>query len=97
MVNQFDLKILCTGNCSPAKECTEEEKSTQILNGPYPEVMCYGGWGRTCRAGKSLMGFPSESLVFVQKRANERFAQKNERFTHPLIFGEQPERFAHFL
>ena len=26
---------------------------------------------------------------------NERFAQKNVRFTHLLIFGEQNERFAH--
>ena len=26
---------------------------------------------------------------------NERFAQKNEQFTHSLFFGERPERFAH--
>ena len=45
---------------------------------------------------------------FVQKWANEQFPQKNERFTHlliysflvsdlsdSLIFGERPERFAH--
>ena len=25
---------------------------------------------------------------------NERFAQKNERFAHSLIFGEQPEQIA---
>ena len=25
---------------------------------------------------------------------NERFAQNNEQFTHSLIFGELPERFA---
>ena len=28
------------------------------------------------RAGNSLIGFPSESLVFTQKRSNEQFAQK---------------------
>ena len=39
-------------------------------------------------------GFLSESLVFAKKLANERFAQK-KRFAHSLIFGEQPERFAH--
>ena len=33
--------------------------------------------------------------VFAKKWANERFARKNKRFTHSLIFGEQPERFAH--
>ena len=52
------------------------------------------------RAGNSLIWFPSESLIFVQKWANERFAQKNEGFTHSLIFSEQNERFpliAHFL
>ena len=30
-----------------------------------------------------------------KKLANERFAQKNERFAHLLIFGEQPDLFAH--
>ena len=49
------------------------------------------------------MGF---LLFFSEKWANERFAQKNKRFAHfwwatwanrswLLIFGEQPERFAH--
>ena len=33
--------------------------------------------------------------VFAKKWANERLARKNKRFTHSLIFGEQPERFAH--
>ena len=28
-------------------------------------------------------------------RFSERIAQKNEQFTHSLIFGEWPERFAH--
>ena len=38
----------------------------------------------------------SESLIFfAQKWANKRFAQKNERFTHSLIFDERPEWFAH--
>ena len=47
------------------------------------------------RAGNSLIWFSSESLVFVKKWANELFAQKNERFTHSLIFGERNEWFAH--
>ena len=49
------------------------------------------------------MGF---LLFFSEKWANERFAQKNKQFAHfwcliwanrsrLLIFGEQPERFAH--
>ena len=48
--------------------------------------------GEKLRAGNSLIGFRSESLFLL---ANERFAQKNERFAHSLIFGERPERFAH--
>ena len=32
---------------------------------------------------------------FAKKWANERFAQKKERFAHLLIFGERPEQFAH--
>ena len=35
------------------------------------------------RAGNLLIGFPSESLVFGQKMSDS------------LIFGEQPEQFAH--
>ena len=43
-------------------------------------------------ANITIMG----SACFLPKNwANERFAQKKERFTHLLIFGEQPERFAH--
>ena len=49
----------------------------------------------TSGAGNLLIGFLSELLIFVQKRVNEQFAQKNERFAHLLIFGEQPEQFAH--
>ena len=49
------------------------------------------------RAGNSLIWFPSESLVFVQKWANEQFSQKNEWFTHSLMFGEQNEWFAILL
>ena len=44
--------------------------------------------------------FRANRSFFVQKRANERFAQKNEQFTHSLIFVELIERFphiAHFL
>ena len=39
--------------------------------------------------------FQANRSFFVQKLANERFAQKNEQFTHLLFFGERPERFAH--
>ena len=42
--------------------------------------------------GKLGTGLGIRSLVF---RANERFTQKNERFTHCLIFGERLEQFAH--
>ena len=48
------------------------------------------------RAGNLLIGFRANRSFFAQKRANEQLAQKNERFTHLLIFGEQPERFAQF-
>ena len=34
------------------------------------------------RAENSLIGFLSELLVYCKKLANERFAQKNERFAH---------------
>ena len=39
--------------------------------------------------------FQVNRSIFAQKWANERFAQKNERFTHSLIFGERNEQFAH--
>ena len=39
--------------------------------------------------------FQANRSFFAQKWANERFAQKHEQFTHSLIFGERPERFAH--
>ena len=39
--------------------------------------------------------FQANRSIFVQKLANEQFAQNNERFTHSLLFGERPERFAH--
>ena len=47
------------------------------------------------RAGNSLIGFPSESLVFYPKKIEWAIRSKNERFTHSLIFGERPERFTH--
>ena len=48
------------------------------------------------RAGNSLIGFLSESLVFCPKMIEWAIrSKKNERFTHSLIFVEQPERFAH--
>ena len=37
--------------------------------------------------------FRANRSFFLSK--NEPFAQKNERFTHSLIFGERPERFVH--
>ena len=39
--------------------------------------------------------FRANRSFFVKKLANEQFTQKNERFTHWLIFGEQNEQFAH--
>ena len=50
---------------------------------------------RKHRAGNSLIGFWANRSFFAQKWTNERYAQKNERFTHSLIFGERPEQFAH--
>ena len=43
-------------------------------------------------AGNLLIVFLSKLLVFCKKLA---IGSKNERFTHLLIFGEQPERIAH--
>ena len=51
------------------------------------------GWGTGL--GIRSFDFRANRLFFVQKWANERFAKKNERFTHLLIFGDRPERFAH--
>ena len=39
--------------------------------------------------------FLANGSFFAQKWVNERFAQKHDWFTHSLIFGEQPERWAH--
>ena len=47
------------------------------------------------RAGNSLIGFLSKSLVFCKKMSKWEIRSKNERFTHSLSFGERPERFAH--
>ena len=45
--------------------------------------------------GISSSVFRANRSYFAQKWANEPFPQKNERFTHSLIFSEQPEQFAH--
>ena len=47
------------------------------------------------RAGNSLIGFLSKSLVFGKKMSEWAIRKKNERFAHSLIFGEQPEGIAH--
>ena len=47
------------------------------------------------RVGNSLMGSLSESLIFCEKMSKRAICSKNGRFDHSLIFGEQPERFAH--
>ena len=52
---------------------------------PYPNIAGLGIRSFDFRANRSY---------FVKKWANERFALKNERFTHLLILGERPERFA---
>ena len=49
-------------------------------------IMDFQGWEFAHLISERIARFLSK---------NERFAQKNERFTHSLIFGEQPERFAH--
>ena len=49
----------------------------------------FQGWEFAHRFSERIAHF------FAKKITNERFAQKNERFAHLLIFGEQPERFAH--
>ena len=48
----------------------------------------------THRAGNSLIGFQSKSLIFCPKMSEWGIRSKNELFTHSLIFGERPERFA---
>ena len=47
-------------------------------------------------AGLGICSLVSQAnrSFFPQKWANERFAQKTERFTHSLIFGERPKQFA---
>ena len=52
-------------------------------------------WGIKAGLGICSSVFRANRSFFVQKWANEQFAEKNERFTHSLIFGERPERFAH--
>ena len=44
---------------------------------------------------KAGLDIRANRSFFAQKWVNERFAQKNERFTHLLIFGERNERFTH--
>ena len=50
---------------------------------------------RPAGLGIRSFDFRANRSFFVKKWGNKRFAQKNERFTHLLIYGEQPERFAH--
>ena len=51
--------------------------------------------GKITGLGIRSFDFRANPPFFVQKWVYERFAQKNERFTQSLIFGEQPEQFAH--
>ena len=46
-----------------------------------------------CRAGNSLIGFLSKSLVFCEKMGE--WAIHSKKTSHSLICGEWPERFAH--
>ena len=85
------------------------EQCRAKINSAYKSRMCVellltkyltvGIWRIYCscsyRAGNSLIGFRANRSFFAQKWANERLAQKNEQFTHLLIFGERSERFAH--
>ena len=38
--------------------------------------------------------FEQIARFFLSNKVNERFAQKNERFDHSLIYHEQPEQIA---
>ena len=53
--------------------------------------------GIGCKPGLGICSsvFWANRSFFAQKWANERFAQKNKRFTTSLTFIEWPERFAH--
>ena len=46
-----------------------------------------------CQGWEFAHRFSEQITRFLPK--NEQFDQKNERFTHSLIFCERPERFAH--
>ena len=54
-------------------------------------------YGRDAGLGIRSSVFLANRSFFAKKRANEQFAQINERFVHSLIFGERPERFAHIV
>ena len=49
------------------------------------------------KAGLGIRSFDfwANRSFFAQKWANEQFAQRNDWFTHSLIFGERPEWFTH--
>ena len=47
------------------------------------------------RAGNSLNGILSKSLVFCEKMSEWAICWKNKQLAHSFIFGEQPERLAH--
>ena len=59
------------------------------LPGLYPVEVIKAG------LGIRSFHFRANRLFFVQKWANKRFAQKNDRFTHSLIFGEWNEWLTH--
>ena len=61
----------------------------------YYTVQCVCRTRIVSRVGNTLSGFLSKSLFFAKKWATERFAKKNERFAHLLIFGEWHEQFPH--
>ena len=50
---------------------------------------------KKCTKNMILFNFFSKSLVFVSKRAIERFAKKNKQFAHLLFYHEWPEQIAH--
>ena len=78
----------------------------QAAGSGQPEVQLrfHCGWRRQCRKATtarlfqifvSLLQGWEFALVISERIArflsNERFAQKNERFTHSPIFGKRPE------
>ena len=69
---------------------TGSTMSVNILGTFNKNVLIFAGLGI-----RSSIFWANRSFFVKCGWVNEQFAQKNEQFAHWLIFGEQPERFAH--